>query len=380
MLKNYTMKTKLFFFLFLAFSSINFAQTKETKKENQKFYFPSASFSNPKDLEKNLNNLVLEIAPLEINEKTQTFSDGAETIYLLQKNYQGLENYSKNKNFPKESLPFKSFAEAMIADPTQGNQFKKTFTENFSRDFNKMNGPAKTNIAKYFDEKMVSSFQKMANGFIDQLSKKKTDSLSYTDAKKLIAFESQKRVNSAILPLGKNIVKDYIVEFFQPFITGPMWISVVKPKEVNDLPDVSKDYKILFEITNFSTKNTKETAYKTENSSLIEAGRIMNLHVASGISPEKLHIVVVVHGSAIDFLLNNNSYKEKYKVENPNLSLIKQMQSKGVKFVVCGQLMTWDGLTLNDLTENVKEAFSAKTALSNYQTQGFVLYQLNDKD
>ena len=72
-------------------------------------------------------------------------------------------------------------------------------------------------------------------------------------------------------------------------------------------------------------------------------------------------------------------YKDKYKVENPNLALIKQMQSKGIKFVVCGQIMTYYGYRLSDLTENVKEAFSAKTALSNYQTQGYVYYKLTDE-
>lgn len=373
------MKAKFIFFLLFAFSTVYFAQKKiEVSKENQKFYFPSASFSNHKDFEKNLNHLILKIAPLEINEKTQSFSVDAGNIYLIQKNYQALENFSKNANFPKESLPIKSFAEAMIEDPTQENLFKKIFVENFSRDFNKLNGPSKMAVARQFDEKRLKSYEKMAADFKMQLSKSKSDSITFNEAEKLIGFESRKALDNNVLALVNNIVKDYIMTFFQPFITGPMGVSVVEPKEVNDLPDLSKDYKILFDIGNFSNEDNKETAYKTENSSLVEAGRIMNLHVASGISPENLKIVIVLHGRAVNFLLNNDFYKEKYKIENPNLSLIKQMQSKGVKFIICGQTMVGNGLKLNDLTENIKEAFSAKTALSNYQTQGFVLYQINN--
>ena len=112
---------------------------------------------------------------------------------------------------------------------------------------------------------------------------------------------------------------------------------------------------------------------------LREGCRIINLHIASGIPAQKLKVVYVIHGNAVDFLLNDKMYKEKFKIENPNLSLIKQMQSKGVKFIVWGQVMSWEGLKLGDLTENVKEAYSAKTALSNYQTQGYVLYKLTSE-
>lgn len=372
------MKTKLLQSFFLLYTALLFAQTKVTPpKENQKFYFPASSFSNTKDFDKNLDALIVKISPTEIDEKTQTYSRDAEIFYLMQKNYKGLENYAKSDKFPKESLPLKNFSEAMIADPAMGNQFKKTFAENFAKDFSKLDEPTKTSIANgYFDVKMLGEYQKMAGDFTEQLSKSKTDSISYKDAKKLINFEALKVMTKDILPLGKNVVNGYVLDYFQPYLTGNMWMSVVKPTEVNDLPDLSKEYKLLFEIVDFARKEEKETAFKNENGMLVEAGRIINLHIASGISAEKLKIVFVIHGSAVDFLLKNEMYKAKYKIENPNLSLIKQMQSKGAKFVVCGQIMSWDGLKLSDLTENIKEAFSAKTAVTNYQTQGFILNKI----
>lgn len=375
------MKTKILFALFFIYSSLNFAQAKvELQKENQKFYFPASSFKNTKDFQNNLNNLVLKIAPMEIDEKTQKFSKDAGSIYLIQKNFKGLVNYSKNETFPKASLPLKDYAEAIITDPTQGNQFKKIFTDNFSKEFNKLNGPTKTSIANgFFNEQILAESYKSAADFKDQLSKNKSDSISYKDALKLIDFESFSQVSNVILPLGRNVAKDYVHELFQPYIIGNLGMSVFKPLEVNDLPDISKDCKLLFELTNFSGKSDKETAFKSENTALIEAGRIINLHIASGIPAEKLKVVFVLHGGAINILMNDITYKENYKVENPNLSLIKQMQSKGATFVVCGQLMTWMGLKLGDLTENIKEAYSAKTALTNYQSQGYILNTIKEE-
>jgi intracellular sulfur oxidation DsrE/DsrF family protein len=155
-------------------------------------------------------------------------------------------------------------------------------------------------------------------------------------------------------------------------------MSVVKPAEVNDLPDLSKDYKLLFEIVDFSRKNNVETAFKNENAMLLEAGRIINLHIASGIPADKLKVVFVIHGKAVDVLYNNKMYQEQYKIDNPNLALIKQMQDKGIKFIVCGQLMTWGGLKLSNLTEGIKEAYSAKTAVSNYQNQGYIYAKIHE--
>ena len=278
------MKTKFILFLFLVSSSLNFAQKKaEVSHENQKFYFPASSFTDAKVYEKNLNNLVAKLAPMEIDEKNQKFSDDSDSFYLLQKNYKGIVEYSKNDKFPKEEMPIKVFAEAMIADPTQGSQFKKTFTEAFSKEFNKMNNPNKTSVANaYFNEKMLDESNKSANDFKAQLSKNKTDSISYNDAAKLINLESFNGVSIIILPLGKNETKAYVHEFSQPFLTGNERMSVLQPNDVDDLPDLSKEYKILFEIVSFSSKDTKETAFKNENALLIEAGRIINLHIASG--------------------------------------------------------------------------------------------------
>lgn len=374
------MKTKLLLVFSLFLGSFLYSQSqKDAAKNDKKFYFPASSFSNAKDFDNNFTALLNKIEPLEIDEKKQEFSRDAEIVYLLQKNYKGLVNYGKNEKFPKESLPLKNYAEAMIADPTKGNLFKITFNENFEKDLKNLDDKTKTAIgSEYFDLKMLDEYQKMDADFIGQLSKNKSDSISYKDAKKLLYAESLKLITKTITPLGKDAVKGYVLEYFQPFLKGNLWLSVVKPKEVNDLPDLSKEYKLLFEIVDFSRKDDKESAFKNENAMLIEAGRIMNLHIGSGIPAEKLKAVFVIHGPAVNFLLNNKTYREKYKIDNPNLPLIKQMQNKGIKFVVCGQYMTWEGLKLSDLTENIQEAFSAKTALSNYQNQGYIFYKLEN--
>jgi|GEM_PF-827434 len=369
------MKTKLTILVWALLSTFCFSQSKKaTDKEKLKFYFPVKN----DDYGKKLKDLAAQLYPYEINDKEASSIDD---ICIAQKDYPCIITYSKTEKFPKHGFFVKNYAEAMMADASKGEKFKKTFTENFRKDFTSADESAKTMVAgRIFDLQMFTEVEKMRSDFMEELSKRETDSISYDDALKLLSFESYSEITNAIYPLGKDIVKGYVPEYSQPYITGSLWMSVVKPKEVNDIPDTSKEYKLLFELIDFNYKNEKETAYKKENFALTEAGRIINLHVASGIPAEKLKMVFVIHGNAVNILLNNEKYKEKYKIDNPNIALIKQLQSKGAKFVVCGQLMTWAGMKLSDLTEDIKEAYSAKTALTNYQNQGYILEKISAED
>ena len=286
--------------------------------------------------------------------------------------------YAANEKFPKLYFPFVSYAKAMKADPNGGDTFRKKFTEEFAKDFKSKPESDRTMSAMYFfDPKIVKELAKQKDEFVEKLTLKKSDSISFKDAGSLLSFELAKQFTEKTLEIGQPIVKGYIPEYSQPFITGSLWASVTKPKEVNDFPDLTKDYKLLFELTDFNWKSDKETAYKNDNSFLVETTRILNLHGGSGIPTDRIKPVYFLHGYAMDILMNNDNYKKKYKADNPNLALIKQLQSKGAKFVVCGQSMTWQGWKLSDFTEDVKEAFSAKTALTSYQKQGYILHKID---
>ena len=372
------MKTKILTGILILFGVFLNAQSKvDSDKEKLKFYFPVKAFADDALYKSNIQKLTSQVAPYEIDEKAKNYTEDAPVIYLQQKNYKGLIDFSSHEKFPKYDMPLKSYSVAMIADAAKGEKFKKTFADDFQKEFSKLDESNKTMIAgSFFDDKMITEFQKMITDFNEKLVTKKSDTLSYKDAKNLLLYDIMQQTAMEILPLGKNIVKGYVPEYFQPFITGNLFMSMVKPKEVTVVPDVSKERKLLFELIDLSYKFDKETAFKRENNFLLETGRIMNLTVGSGFSPEKLKVAIVVHGGAIDILLNNENYQKKYKTDNPNIPLIKQMQSKGVQFVVCGQQMSWTGGRLADFTEGIKEAFSAKTAIRDFQSQGYILEKL----
>jgi intracellular sulfur oxidation DsrE/DsrF family protein len=57
--------------------------------------------------------------------------------------------------------------------------------------------------------------------------------------------------------------------------------------------------------------------------------------------------------------------------------LIKELQNFGVKFIVCGQAMTFLRLEKEDLVPGIKEAISAQTVLSMYELKGYKMYDVS---
>jgi intracellular sulfur oxidation DsrE/DsrF family protein len=159
-----------------------------------------------------------------------------------------------------------------------------------------------------------------------------------------------------------------------PLINGGTMSGVLPVKDVDEIPDSSRDYKLLFEFT----VGTKDTAHRKINDGLVEIARVINLHIASGIALSHIHTVVLIHGASIYSVLKNDSYTDKYKTDNPNLKLIDDIMKAGGKFVVCGQYMTFVDMKKEQLVSGIKLSLSAKTVLSNYLGQGYVLYDISE--
>jgi len=131
------------------------------------------------------------------------------------------------------------------------------------------------------------------------------------------------------------------------------------------------------ELTGFAPKGQEATAMKEINGGIGEVARKINLHVAGGVPKEKMDVVIIVHAGALFALLNNEKYKQKYQVDNPNIALIKELQDFGAKFIVCGQAMTFLRLEKEDLLPGIKEAISAQTVLSMYELKGYKFYDVS---
>ena len=148
--------------------------------------------------------------------------------------------------------------------------------------------------------------------------------------------------------------------------------GVIPVKDPTEIPDPKMDFKLLFELT---SANPDSTA-KDINAGLAEVARKINLHVASGVPLKKIFPVLVIHGPALYAFTNNDVYKEKYKTDNPNLKLIKELEALGTRFIGCGQAMAFLDIKREMLLPVMKVSLTAQTALANYQLKGYVLYQL----
>ncbi|MEO7764997.1 MAG: DsrE family protein [Ferruginibacter sp.] len=157
-----------------------------------------------------------------------------------------------------------------------------------------------------------------------------------------------------------------------PVINAGENSGVITVKDPTEIPDPKMDYKLLFEMTG----NNPDSLSKEINFGLVEVARKINLHVASGVPIKKIFPVIVVHAGALNAFTNNEVYKEKYKTDNPNLKVIKELEALGTRFIACGQAMAFVDVKKESLLPVMKVSVTAQTVLSNYQLKGYVLYQV----
>lgn len=157
-----------------------------------------------------------------------------------------------------------------------------------------------------------------------------------------------------------------------PYVKGSRWSGVIPVTDPAEIPDPNHEYKLLFEVTAMNP----DSLAKEINFSLDEVARVLNLHVASGIPGKMITPVILVHGPAVEAIANNELYRKRHSMDNPNLKIIQDLKDVGAKFIVCGQAMAFFDLTKADLLPGIKISLTAQTVLSNYQTKGFVLYTI----
>lgn len=132
-------------------------------------------------------------------------------------------------------------------------------------------------------------------------------------------------------------------------------------------PDGSLDYYILVDMTTAGEDNAEISRW------VDNIARMMNLHGLAGVSKERMHVKVVVHGGAIATVMNNEVYQKRYSVDNPNISVYKALEAAGVEVLVCGQSLRARNLTKADLYDGVNVAFSALTTVTTYVPKGYTV-------
>lgn len=101
------------------------------------------------------------------------------------------------------------------------------------------------------------------------------------------------------------------------------------------------------------------------NRNLVSVARFLNMHARQGVPVDNMQLAVVVHGNATRNLVKSG--------DNPNLELIGQLQEAGVRFYVCGQSMTYAGITREQLADGIQVALSAMTMLTILQSDNYAL-------
>lgn len=132
-------------------------------------------------------------------------------------------------------------------------------------------------------------------------------------------------------------------------------------------PDPTLDYKIVIEVERES-EHPDSLSWAINN-----VARLVNLHVMGGVPKEKLDVVMVIHGGATYNVMENTAYMKKYKTNNPNLRLFKELSDAGVKILVCGQSLINRKVDRNKMVPEVKVATSMLTTLTTYQLKGYAL-------
>ncbi len=150
-----------------------------------------------------------------------------------------------------------------------------------------------------------------------------------------------------------------------PVISAADGFIVIKGAKMQ--PDRSRIYKAIYD----ATKAPKDASQLLP--ALNMAGSELNALGVCGIPVNHAKFVVVFHGAAIDAILDNDHYKEKFGMDNPNLGVIAGLKKSGVQLYVCGQNLLAENIDIKKISRDVAIASDALMVLMTYQNQGYAL-------
>ena len=383
------MKQLFLSILFAACVTMTFAQPtpNDTPATNQKFYFPLSLYSDSVALAKEVPHLAGQVLTVYAEKNKTTYRKNASSYNILAGNYKtgidmidSVQNKSGDKSW---GIQYKIYALAKEKDKNEGALFKETFQKNFSSEFNKLSFSQKVNVAGLDAVAIDKWITKSYKEFVEKLKKKASDSLNLEDAKSLCDNYSDYFIYNKVYPLISPYISDPKFQNMYPAVKSSKvtgWGGVVPVEGIDEAPDPTMKYKLLMELTTFTVKQGDTAAIKEMNVGLIEAGRILNLHVAAGVPKDNIDLVLVVHAGALNAFLTNEKYKKKFDIDNPNMPLLKELESFKTKIINCGQAMHYLGFEKEDFIPGIKVALTAQTVLSAYQSKNYVLYDLNIKE
>lgn len=161
-------------------------------------------------------------------------------------------------------------------------------------------------------------------------------------------------------------------------LPGTVWINpVIKDfGEVHPRPDAavqpdpSADYKVIVDVVHGSDDHTAVLG------SLQRLARTVNLLGYAKVPSNHVHIVAVLEGKAMFAAASNATYRKYFKVDNPNLKILRELKQSGVELLVCGQALAEAGLVDADVGPDITVSLSALTDFVVYGHRGYSYMQL----
>ncbi|SFU16506.1 Intracellular sulfur oxidation protein, DsrE/DsrF family [Algoriphagus locisalis] len=143
--------------------------------------------------------------------------------------------------------------------------------------------------------------------------------------------------------------------------------GIYEVSDATERPDGSLDYYVLVDLST-GAENNDQISRWVDN-----VARMMNLHGLAGVSKDRMHVKVVVHGGAIATVMSNEAYQKRYNTDNPNIPVYKALEAAGAEILVCGQSMRARNLQKSDLYDGINVALSALTTVTTYAPKGYTV-------
>ncbi|WP_411826883.1 DsrE family protein [Luteolibacter sp. AS25] len=130
---------------------------------------------------------------------------------------------------------------------------------------------------------------------------------------------------------------------------------------------VKKDLKIVYQVSDDKLKGESGRA-------LVYAKKLLDTYNANDVPDEEIDLHLVFHGDAIKALVNDSTRK-RLKAEgaagNPNKSLIKELNKRGVSIELCESTMEQKEVKSTDLVDGVATVRGAFPRIINLQHLGY---------
>lgn len=357
------------------------------------FYLPSKYLLDSANMSQSLQKLAEQVcAQYEKNEKNQmepdaraTYYDTAIALELAAGHYKNtlskIDSFRKYTTYDSGNrayyLDYETYAQTLAKSGYSPSNFNEQYNQQFKNAFNSLATAREKIFADYFfDSTRISNDSTNIHNSLNKQTDVHSDSISYQSALYLSYLYGDFLVSHATTPPARQIINQSAYHLLYPLIR--MQGAAVAPvQNIDALPDPNTKYKLLLEMFS-GIKNKSDSAnIHSVHGGITEVGRKINLHLIAGVKMHDLDVVMIIHGPAMRSFYNNETYHKKYKVDNPNIALIRQLQSAGVKIIACGQSMFFMNVKKEEFLPGVQVALSAQTALSTYRLKNYVLYSLD---